>query len=145
MLQCHSVTVLHCQSVTEIVSHFDREVLSSLTTDIEKTVSDEPDCSSPGEDMTESSVELGLLSLQPAVRHHLGPAQDMEGLSQGGGAPAGVVGSHRPLVRGKVGGSEGQPFSAAQPGRAGESHTNCSLHLGPSSNTEAAFISKTER
>ena len=88
------------------------------TSDIQKTVGEQPNCSPPGEDMTESSVDLGPLSVRLAVQHHLSPAQDMEVISEDWRGPAGVILSHSSLVSSKVGGTEGQPFSAAQPGRS---------------------------
>ena len=50
-----------------------REVLARLTTETEETVGEQSDCSSLAEDMTEGSVDLGLLTVQLAGRHHLGP------------------------------------------------------------------------
>ena len=91
------------------------------TTDIKKTVGEKSEASPASlavHDMTEGSVDLGLLSVHLAVQHQLSPAQDMKVISQSWRCPAGVIMSHTSLVSSKVGGTEGQPFSAAQSGRS---------------------------
>ena len=46
---------------------------SLASTDTKKTIGEKSNCSTTGvEDMTEGSVDLALLSVQLAVRHHLG-------------------------------------------------------------------------
>ena len=58
-------------------------MLSVLTTDVKETVCKEPEASPLAvHDMTEGSIDLGLLSVDLAVQHHLSPTQDMEGISQ---------------------------------------------------------------
>ena len=93
--------------------------MTVLTTDVKETVCEEPEASSLGvEDMTEGSVELGLLSVHLAVQHQLSPAQDMKVISEDWRCPGGVILSYSSLVSSKVGSTEGQPFSAAQSGRS---------------------------
>ena len=90
-----------------------------LTTDIQKTIGDQSEAAPLAvEDVTEASIDLGLVGVHPAVQDHLGPAQDMELISQDWRLPAGVVLSYSSLVTSEVGGTEGQPLSAAQSGRS---------------------------
>ena len=96
---------------------------TGLTTDIKETVGEKSEASPTPttlnvHDMTEGSVDLGLVSVHLAVQHQLSPAQDMEVISQRWRCPAGVILSNISLVTGKVWTTEGQPFSAAQPGRS---------------------------
>ena len=92
---------------------------SVLTTDVEDAVGEESEASALAvHDVTEGSVELGLLSVRLAVQLQPSPAQDVKVVSESWRGPAGVVLSHTSLVSSQVGGTEGQPFSAAQPGRS---------------------------
>ena len=93
--------------------------LPGPTTDIKETVGEEPEASPLGvDDMTEGSVDLGLLSVHLAVQHQLSPAQDMKVISEDWRCPAGVILRYSSLVSSKVGSTKGQPFSAAQSGRS---------------------------
>ena len=69
--------------------------------------------------MTEASIDLCLVSVHLAVQHHLGSAQDMELISQDWRLSAGVLlNNNSSLISSKLGGTEGQPLSAAQLSRS---------------------------